>query len=117
MRSYIKVYGPPVLKAIRALEKIAVDTPTVCIMNTIIAMDLPATLDETQAYFNYMPQEIEEERCSKIISKAEERLGDYDFFLEWFKKPTTDELNELIEKIDNELTPLGCKYTITTKAR
>ena len=42
-------------------------------------------------------------------------MGDYDFIFEWPKKPTTDELNMLIEKIDTELAPLGCKYSITTK--
>ena len=36
MKSYIKIYGPPVLKAIKALETIAVDMPEVCIWNTII---------------------------------------------------------------------------------
>jgi hypothetical protein len=29
--SYVKLYSPPVLKAIKTLEKIAVDTPEVCI--------------------------------------------------------------------------------------
>jgi hypothetical protein len=26
-----------------------------------------------------------------------------------------DQINQLMEKIDEALTPLGCKYTITTK--
>lgn len=34
--SYIKIYGPPHLKAIRALEKIAIDMPEVCILDTVI---------------------------------------------------------------------------------
>jgi hypothetical protein len=29
--SYVKLYVPPVMKAIKTLEKIAVDTPEVCI--------------------------------------------------------------------------------------
>ncbi len=55
------------------------------------------------------------ERCGKIISKSGEMLGDYDFFFEWFKNPSQAEINQLIEKIDEALSPLGCSYTITTK--
>jgi hypothetical protein len=36
MKSYVRIYGPPLLKAIRALEKIAVNMPEVCIMDTMI---------------------------------------------------------------------------------
>jgi len=50
-----------------------------------------------------------------LISKSGERLGEYDFFYEWFTEPKLDQLNGLIEKIDEALTPLGCRYTITTK--
>ena len=118
MKSYIKIYGPPVLKAIKALEKIAVDTPEVCIMDTILAGDVRLTLDEAQDYFGpLVTYEIDEKRCGKIVSKSGEKLGEYDFFFEWFKNPSQQELNDLIEKIDNALAPLSCNYTITTKAR
>ena len=40
MRSYIKVYGPPILEAIKELEKLAIDMPEVCIMDCVIARDL-----------------------------------------------------------------------------
>ncbi len=59
--------------------------------------------------------EVSEERCENIISKSGEKLGDHDFFFEWFKKPNMNELNELIKKIDTALKPLGTQYTITTK--
>ena len=36
MKSYIRVYGPPVFKVIKALEKIAVDMPEIYIMNSLI---------------------------------------------------------------------------------
>ena len=36
MKSFIKIYGPPVLKAIRELERIAIDMPEVCIIDTVI---------------------------------------------------------------------------------
>jgi 5,10-methylenetetrahydrofolate reductase len=52
-----------------------------------------------------------------VISNKGERLGEYDFFFEWFKPPTTDQVEALIEKIDETLEPLGVRYTITTKRR
>jgi len=117
--SYIKIYGPPVLKTIRELEKIAVDMPEVCIMDSIIAgldyANMLANPEYTSGYFSGIPVEISYKRCSTIISKSGEKLGEYDFFYEWFTEPTMDQLNGLIEKIDEALTPLGCRYTITTK--
>jgi len=117
MRSFIKIYGPPVLKAIKELEKIAVDMPEVCIMDTVISQALPVFRDPegTMDYFSSMPVEITKERCNNIISKSGEMLGEYDFFFEWFTKPTMEQLNSLIGKIDEALAPLGCRYTITTK--
>ena len=116
MRSYIKIWGPPLAKAIKALEKIAIDSPEVCITDTFIEAMHPVSDKEVGNYFGPVGH-VTEKRCHNIISKSGERLGEYDFFFEWFKDPSTEELNELIGKIDNELTPLGCKYTITTKAR
>ena len=117
MKSYVKIYGPPTLKAIKELEKLAVDVPEVCIMDTIIVQS-ETTLDEVSGvmeYFSSLPTEISMERCGKIISKSGELLGEHDFFFEWFTDPTMEQMNDLIEKIDEALAPLGCKYTITTK--
>ena len=119
-KSFIKIYGPPILKAIRELEKIAVGMPEVCIMDSIIAgtTDYETIIqdpDYASNYFSNVPVEIEYKRCSTIISKSGEELGEHDFFFEWFTEPTMDQLNQLIEKIDEALTPLGCRYTITTK--
>jgi len=116
MKSYIKIYGPPILKAIKALEKVALDFPEVCIMDTVIAVSGPQfnTPEGISDFFGGAPH-ITVERCSNIISGSGESLGDYDFFFEWFVDPTTDQLNGLIEKVDDTLKPLKCKYTITTK--
>ena len=120
--SFIKIYGPPLLKAIKALEKIAVDMPEVCIMDSVISgvPDYVNTFrdqDFATAYFSSpgMPIKVEVERCNTIISNSGGRLGEHDFFFEWFSEPTMNQVNDLIEKIDETLTPLGCKYTITTK--
>ncbi len=116
MISYIKIYGPPVLQAIRALEKMAIDMPEVCIMDTIIHTNIPHDPEDMVDYFSYIGVgQIPRERCDKLISKSGEKMGEYDFFFEWFKDPSQKELNELLEKVDKTLAPLGCRYTITTK--
>jgi hypothetical protein len=115
MKSYLKLYGPPLLKAIKALEKVAIGLPEVCIWDTNIAyLPLSSGPESISGYFSGLG-EIPEKRCSTIISKSGESLGEYDFYFEWFKKPTMNELNNLIEKVDEALTSLGVKYTLTTK--
>ena len=117
--SYIKIYGPPVYDAIKELEKIAIDMPEVCIMDTIIGyipdIGIFADHEYTSNHFGVVPTDLEVERCNTIISKSGEKLGDYDFYFEWFTKPTMEQINLLIKKIDKTLKPLGCGYTITTK--
>lgn len=129
MISYVKIYGPPLLKALKALERVAVDMPEVCIMDTNIqaAVGIPRgpglsfgatdtvfdTPDSVISFFGV--DDISEERCSNIISKSGERLGEYDFFFEWFTKPTVAQVEDLIEKIDEVLESLGVNYTLTTK--
>jgi hypothetical protein len=115
MRSFIRLYGPPIIGGIKALEKIAIDAPEVCIMDTIIAQHVPSLDQEgAHSYFS-MIGDITRERCGKIISKSDEMLGEYDFFFEWFKEPDVSELHDLIDKIDAALAEVGCIYTITTK--
>ena len=102
MKSYIRIYGPPVFKAIKALEKIAVDMPEVYIMSSLIeALLLTAQTTEpswTNLIMNYFGSVIPKSRREKIISKSGEKIGDYDFYFEWIKDPTLDELHNLIEK-------------------
>ena len=129
MRSYIKIYGPPVLEAIKTLEKIAINMPDVCIMDYVIAHDISKSIAQ-ELDFGNVPAEggsvpgffmqrtgvvLPVERCHSIISKHGQKLGEYDFFFEWFKEPEGAQLNDLISKIDEALKPLGCMYTITTK--
>lgn len=115
--SFIKIYGPPILKAIRELEKIAVDMPEVRLMDTIImqADNYEDLISDPQSYFSSIPVEVEIERTGNIISDSGIRLGDHDFYFEWVTEPSMEQINNLIEKIDNALAPLECKYTITTK--
>lgn len=129
MISYIKILGPPIVEAINALEKIAIDMPQVCIMDTFFVRDMPSNLAEDLGgrpvqrpgidwvgnYFSSKGVEISRERCSSIISKSGESLGEYDFYFDWREKPDVEQRNKLIEKIDEALEPLGCYYKITTK--
>ena len=129
MRSYIKIMGPPVLEAMRRLEDMAVDFPDVCIMDQVLAHGTAPTAagggtgspvysdvaQQARGYFSARGVTVPSERCNVIISRHGERLGEYDFFFEWFKKPTREQVEELIGKIDVALKSLGCLYTITTR--
>jgi len=129
MISYIKIYGPPIYEAIRELEKLAVDMPEVCIMDYAIAHDLsPRIADELGGtavhpeggsvpgfFMQRTGVVVPIKRCHSIISKHGQKLGEYDFFFEWYEEPEASQLIDLIRKIDDALKPLGCLYTITTK--
>jgi hypothetical protein len=127
MKSYIKLYGPPVLDAIQALEKLAIDTPEICIMDPLIEASLGdiglssyggviGSSEQTRVmdYFRDY-KEISPERCQKILSKGIGSLGDYDFMFEWTTKPDDEQVRNLIKNIDDCLKPVGVRYTITTK--
>jgi len=119
MKSYVRIYGPPLLKAIKALEKIAIEMPEVCITNIMIESSMPQfnTNEGVMNYFSSVGVSggIPEKRCGNIISKSGVKMGDFDFVFEWFREPKMEQVNTLIERIDEALEPLGVKYTITTK--
>lgn len=122
MKSYIKIIGPPIAKTIKALEKVAVDMPEVCIMSVPIEATLATPysdtgfgLDDAASINTYFSAEMPEERCDKIISKSGESLGENDFYFEWFKDPTMEDINMLIEKVDQAVAETGASYMITTK--
>ena len=128
MKTFIKLYGPSVSEAIRALEKIAIKMNEVCIMDSIIslgysqafgyndydALEMPHQASNIMEYIDELG-DVSKERCDTLISKSGEELGDYDFFFEWYKKSSAKELRDLTEKIDKILKPIGIRYIITTK--
>ena len=138
MRTFIKIFGPPVLKAIRTLELIAVSMPEVQTKDTIIVQGLPKTMSrdvgvsQTQragrGSLGMYPGggvrrhptspdiAVPVERTRSIVSNAGESIGDYDFFFEWVQEPTMEQVFDLLERIDVALAPLGCWYRITTKS-
>jgi hypothetical protein len=128
MKSYIKLFGPPIMKAITELEKIAIDMPQVCIMDVMISSEIPNSLAEdigghaerwgntaSTYYLRRTGVRVPIERCRDIISRSGESLDEYDFFFEWVQKPSVSQVEDLISRIDTALLPLGIKYTITTK--
>lgn len=135
MISYVKIYGPPLFEALKVLQKIAIDMPEVCIMDTTLQTFVGSgvgvgaslgepdiyqdqtveslTRDQVMAFFG--EEHIPKERCDTIINKSGQKLGDYDFFFEWFTKPNMEQIELLIKRIDEALEPLGVNYTLTTK--
>jgi hypothetical protein len=82
MRSYIKIYGPPVYEAIRALEKIAFKMPEVSIMDTIIEFGfLEPDYDEDAlySYFDIAGLDMSRTRSTKIISARALIFGFFKF--------------------------------------
>jgi len=122
MKSYIKIIGPPIAKTLKELEKVAVDMPEVCIMSVPIEATLGTPYSDTGFGLNdavsinrYFGADMPEERCDKIISKSGESLGENDFYFEWFKEPTMEDINMLIKKLDKVVSETGASYMITTK--
>lgn len=116
--SYVKIIGPPYEESIHMLERISLDMPEVCIMNTILLHGNPV-LDSLDWIYNYMKNwgDVKYEECDRIISDSGHSLGDYDFYFEWFQEPSMEQLNKLTGKIDDALNETGARYTITHKKK
>ena len=85
--SYIKIYGPPIEKALMELERLAENLPTIS----------KGKLTDT------------------MVTSGETVIGDYDFAFEWVEEPTEKDIRLLVFNIDEALVPLDCRYTIVTK--
>ena len=86
MESKIKIYGPPIDKAITELQK--------------LAKAFPSISDAAMSH--------------SMNPSGETLMGDFDFVFHWNKTPDETQLRNLIRKIDEVLEGLGCRYTITT---
>jgi len=117
LKTYVKIYGPPILEALKALERVAIEIskelPEVCFYDILGASAIPLE-EETMHILGLSSEEARVYR-EKLISKSGWTLGDYDFYFEWTRPPTFEQLKKLIAKIDEALKPLGCRYTVTTK--
>ncbi|MFQ5712386.1 MAG: hypothetical protein ACE5GD_11510, partial [Candidatus Geothermarchaeales archaeon] len=117
LRSFIKIYGPPLGRALDELRKTAHEMPEIMFYYHYVLGVIPVSRTETAPLEEGMRGfgESYKTKVKPSIREANSILGEYDFFFEWETDPTPDQLRTLIEKIDKALSPLGCKYTITTK--
>lgn len=121
MKTYVKIYGPPVMEALQELQKIAAEMPRVAHFHFLAGLGgTPTTLKSTESAAPstgigpYAEKAVTLVKKSPV-SKSGHTLGDYDFFFEWEHDPTWSEMSELISKIDKAFSRLGCEYTLTTK--
>ena len=121
VKSYVRIYGPPLLKAIKALESVAVDMSNKTeVKFSHKCVPYPTRLqsdrNDWNAYLKNMQKTYKD--CyepEKIISDASMTLGDYDFVFEWTSKPSIIQIEDLIASVDSALADVGVMYTLTTE--
>jgi hypothetical protein len=119
--SYVKIYGPPVLKAIKALEAVAVDLSKVTeVKFSHKCLPYPDRMQSNVRDFEKYLKGMERTYVDcyepiKLISDSHQMLGEYDFLFEWAEKPTMAKIEQLVERIDEALKGLGCHYTLVTR--
>ncbi|MCW4051562.1 MAG: hypothetical protein NWE89_17720 [Candidatus Bathyarchaeota archaeon] len=121
VKTYVRIYGPPLMKAIKSLEGVAVEmSKAVEVKFSHKCIPYPTRMQsDKNDWNNYLKQMKNTYRdCyepQKIISDASMTLGDYDFVFEWTEKPGMKKVQNLIKKIDDALTGVGVHYTMTTE--
>jgi hypothetical protein len=117
LRTYVKIQGPPLGKALDELEKIAKKMPKVTHYHFLVGYQGSPGSGDSLGDKYPMPTapDLGDKVTHSLISKSGHLLGDYDFFFEWDEDPTWKEMRELISKIDKSFTKLRCKYELTTK--
>jgi hypothetical protein len=119
--SYVRIYGPPLLKAIRALEGVAVEmSHKTEVKFSHKCVPYPTRLQADRNDWNTYLQNLQKTYTDcyepeKIISDASMTLGEYDFVFEWARKPSITQIEDLIEKVDKALGEVGVLYTLTTE--
>jgi hypothetical protein len=120
-KSYVRIYGPPLLKAIRVLEGVAVEMSNKTqIKFSHKCVPYPTRMQSDKNDWNSYLKNMQKtyQDCyepEKIISDASMTLGDYDFMFEWTSKPSIKQVEDLIAKVDTALGDVGVLYTLTTE--
>lgn len=120
-KTYVRLYGPPLMKAIHALEGVAVElSKAVEIKFSHKCVPYPTRLQSDKNDWNTYLKNLSNtyRDCYepvKIISDASMTLGDHDFVFEWSEKPSLKKVQNLIVKIDDALAEVGVHYTLTTE--
>ena len=120
LRSYIKIIGPPIHEALLGLKRIAEEMPEVTHREVFVETKQPdfTDMEVTQDFYSNIHLQdypVYREERGRIIKKSGVLVGEYDFYFEWIRKPGTEDLMELIKRIDAEFTRLGCQYIMTTR--
>jgi len=121
VRSYVKIYGPPILKATKALEVVAVDmSKAIDVKFSHSCVPYPTRMQSTKNDWDQYIQNMKRIYVDcyepvRLISESHQLLGEYDFFFEWTEEPKMSQIEGLLEKIDVALEGMGCSYTLTTK--
>jgi hypothetical protein len=120
-KTYVRIFGPPLLKAIKALEGVAVDMSKATeVKFSHKCVPYPTRLQSDRRDWNNYLKNLKNTYTDcyepqKIISDANITLGEYDFMFEWTEKPTMKNIQGLIERIDGALDNLGVYYSLTTE--
>ena len=110
VKSFIKVYGPPILEAIKALEAVAVEmskATSLKFSHKCLPYPSQSSTRDWDAYVKNMERTyVDCYEPVRLVSKAHQQLD---------KEPNMEQVEELLGKIDEALGGLGCYYTISTK--
>ncbi len=121
VKSYVRIYGPPLLKAIKALEGVAVTMSTKTeVKFSHKCVPYPTRMQSDKNDWNAYLQNMKKtyKDCyepEKIISDASMTMGDYDFVFDWTSKPSITQIEDLIARVDAALEKVGVMYTLTTE--
>ena len=127
MKTFVKLKCENKEKAIRALERLASGKDEVCIYNLFMQEYLPSMYESgivnqtdlsswSSDYFESVDEvDVNDERCSTIVSRSGKELGDNDFMFEWIDKPNRAQISQLETEIRELLEPTGCEATIKTE--
>ena len=135
MNTYVKLETKDKETALKALRKLAIDMPKVCVMDTGIqegfGLDVGlgsgpggisgaggggslGSIEMVMSYFGG-PSSISKERCNTVLGTKDHDLGEYDFVFEWKDKPSKSQLDVLEVDIAKALKPTGAKHTVHNK--
>jgi hypothetical protein len=121
VKSYVRIYGPPLLKAIKVLEGVAVDMSNKTeVKFSHKCVPYPTRLQSDKNDWNAYLKNMQKTYTNcyepeKILSDASMTLGDYDFVFEWTSKPSIAKIEDLIAVVDTALAEVGVLYTMTTE--
>jgi hypothetical protein len=120
-KTYVRIYGPPLMKAIRVLEGVAVEMSKATeVKFSHKCVPYPTRMQSDKNDWNNYLKNLSNtyKDCYepvKIISDASMTLGEYDFVYEWVSMPSMKRVQDLIEKIDAALADVGVLYTLKTE--